>query len=315
MNYRLILCLLLIVAMVGIVSADTLLVYLSEGTGDRYMRNQTASTWTALRNGNGDSAGDGASTSRFMIIRATTVTNQFNRLYRFGYGFNTSPMPDDATITGVSNGLVFKDPSITLGSFSFGITGFTPATTANFQASDFTKFTNTRYATDIPNTSITNDVYTNFTWNTDGKSAINKTGYTNFMLRFASDIDDSSPTWVRAGESGYAIYDYTEISSKQPFLEIVYTTEGISAPVASFTCTKNFVRIPNSVTCTDGSTNTPTSWSWDMGDGSAAVTTQNITYQYTKRGMWGITLNATNAQGSNVSASNNVRVAGYENGW
>jgi PKD repeat protein len=92
-------------------------------------------------------------------------------------------------------------------------------------------------------------------------------------------------------------------------------TNSVVTPVASFTCTKNFLRIPNSVTCTDTSINTPASWSWNMGDGSAAKTTQNVTYAFMKRGIWGITLNATNAQGSNVTAATNVRVVGYENYW
>jgi PKD repeat protein len=104
----------------------------------------------------------------------------------------------------------------------------------------------------------------------------------------------------------------SNISTQTTWINV--SAGGGSAPVASFTCTKNFLRIPNSVTCTDSSTNTPTSWSWNMGDGSAAKTTQNVTYEFTKRGKWGITLNATNAIGSNVTpAATNVKVVGYEN--
>ena len=85
------------------------------------------------------------------------------------------------------------------------------------------------------------------------------------------------------------------------------------APVASFTLSKNFLRIPNSVTATDTSTNTPTSWQWSWGDGTANSTTQNPSHQYLKRGKWDIVLTATNAGGSGTTGATSVKVVGYEN--
>jgi PKD repeat protein len=88
-----------------------------------------------------------------------------------------------------------------------------------------------------------------------------------------------------------------------------------AVPVASFTVNKNTIRIPNSVTVTDTSTNTPTSWEWSWGDGTANSTTQNPTHQYTKRGIYTINMEASNAFGKGVATAQTVRVVGYENVW
>lgn len=82
-------------------------------------------------------------------------------------------------------------------------------------------------------------------------------------------------------------------------------------PVASFTISKSFIRLPTTITLTDTSTNTPTSWDWGWGDGTANSTTQNPTHKYNKRGKFIINLIATNAAGSNAQMST-VRVIGYD---
>jgi PKD repeat protein len=48
---------------------------------------------------------------------------------------------------------------------------------------------------------------------------------------------------------------------------------------------------------TDQSQNTPTSWDWNFGDGSANATTQHPSHTYSKAGSYDVTLTATNAYG------------------
>ncbi len=93
--------------------------------------------------------------------------------------------------------------------------------------------------------------------------------------------------------------------------EYITVTAGETAPVASFTKSKTLVVFPSIVTFTDTSTNTPTSWEWMMGDGRANVTTQNITYQYLRRGLFKVDLAATNAGGTGVATSQYVWVTGF----
>ena len=71
-------------------------------------------------------------------------------------------------------------------------------------------------------------------------------------------------------------------------------------PVAHFIGNKTSGSTPLGVAFSDLSTNTPTSWLWDFGDGSTS-TTRNPTHTYMDAGVYGVTLTATNAGGSSVS--------------
>jgi PKD repeat protein len=79
------------------------------------------------------------------------------------------------------------------------------------------------------------------------------------------------------------------------------TPTPVPAPVANFTGTPLTGSTPLSVAFTDTSTNSPTSWAWNFGDGNfTGNTTQNPTHIYTSVGTYTVTLNATNAAGSNT---------------
>ncbi|WP_161787140.1 GEVED domain-containing protein [Hymenobacter sp. IS2118] len=64
----------------------------------------------------------------------------------------------------------------------------------------------------------------------------------------------------------------------------------------------------NPVQFTDRTTNMPTAWRWDFGDGSTS-TEQNPSHQYTTAGTYNVTLAATNANGTaSVTRLNAVRI-------
>ena len=69
-------------------------------------------------------------------------------------------------------------------------------------------------------------------------------------------------------------------------------------PVADFVGSPTTGIAPLNVTFTDQSTNVPTSWNWSFGDGNFSEL-QNPAYTYANPGTYDVTLNATNAQGSN----------------
>ncbi len=77
------------------------------------------------------------------------------------------------------------------------------------------------------------------------------------------------------------------------------------APVAAFSANATAGTAPFAVQFTDASANTPTSWSWDFGDGSIS-TEQNATHVYTIAGTYAVNLTATNSAGSNTASQ-----AGY----
>lgn len=86
---------------------------------------------------------------------------------------------------------------------------------------------------------------------------------------------------------------------------VYYTPATPSSPVAAFSATPLTGTAPLSVTFTDASTNTPTSWLWEKSDDAGAswsnftsgATSQNPTEEFTA-GTWSIRLTATNAGGS-----------------
>ena len=78
----------------------------------------------------------------------------------------------------------------------------------------------------------------------------------------------------------------------------------VSPPVAAFTGTPTSGAAPLTVVFTDQSTNNPTSWSWDFGDGGAAIT-RNPSHVYAGAGTYTVTLTATNAGGSDPETKTN----------
>ncbi len=78
-----------------------------------------------------------------------------------------------------------------------------------------------------------------------------------------------------------------------------YITVVVLTPVANFRGTPASGTDPLNVTFTDLSTNTPTKWEWNFGDGSFS-TLQNPTHTYNYIGCYGVSLNATNEGGSNI---------------
>ena len=74
------------------------------------------------------------------------------------------------------------------------------------------------------------------------------------------------------------------------------------APVADFTANKTTITTGESISFTDNSTNTPTSWSWQFSGGTPATSTlQNPVVTYSTAGSFTVVLTATNAGGSGTS--------------
>ena len=77
-------------------------------------------------------------------------------------------------------------------------------------------------------------------------------------------------------------------------------------PVADFTATTVCEGLATAFT--DASTGVPVSWSWDFGDGSALVTTQNPTYTYPATGTYSVILTIIDANGCQNTVTKPVTV-------
>jgi PKD repeat protein len=82
-----------------------------------------------------------------------------------------------------------------------------------------------------------------------------------------------------------------------------YITVGsaVPAPVANFSSDLTSGKAPLTIQFKDESTNTPTSWAWDFGDGKSS-TEQNSTHTYETVGTYTVKLTASNYGGSNSTA-------------
>jgi len=81
--------------------------------------------------------------------------------------------------------------------------------------------------------------------------------------------------------------------------DYITVTTPVIAPVANFSGNPTEGTAPLTVQFTDLSTNTPTSWSWDFGDGTTS-TEQNPEHIYTEVGTYTVSLTSTNEGGSDT---------------
>jgi len=84
----------------------------------------------------------------------------------------------------------------------------------------------------------------------------------------------------------------------------VYPASGSVAPDAAFTASATVIPIGTTVTFTDQSTATPTSWYWTFGEGTPS-TSQNPTHLYNHLGTFTVSLRATNAYGNDTETKIN----------
>ncbi len=91
-------------------------------------------------------------------------------------------------------------------------------------------------------------------------------------------------------------------------LLLLSSVAAFGQPAANFSATPLSGCTPLAVTFTDLSTGGPTSWQWDLGNGTLS-TQQNPTTTYFNSGLYTITLTATNAAGSNtISRTQYIKV-------
>jgi PKD repeat protein len=104
-------------------------------------------------------------------------------------------------------------------------------------------------------------------------------------------------------QADYAVF-YLEWSSplfSRDFVNSTYlcVEDACSPPVADFTSDVLSGEAPLTVRFTDQSTNSPSSWLWDFGDGETS-TDQNPVHEYTSGGTYTVSLRATNTYGSGI---------------
>ncbi|WP_261788813.1 DUF3344 domain-containing protein [Methanosarcina siciliae] len=95
----------------------------------------------------------------------------------------------------------------------------------------------------------------------------------------------------------YALGSGPSFKTTLATLAVKYTGTAVDAPVASFTADVTSGTVPLTVNFADQSTNGPTEWLWDFGDG-ANSTEQNPSHTYSVAGNYTVNLTVENTAGS-----------------
>jgi len=284
----------------------------------------------------------------------------------------------------------------TLGDVDLVITKFNIDGTISLD--DYNNFDYTGLSDALAVSSLSSNIYYNWTLTDLGRSNISKTGDSGFGILTTWDISNTSPTWQPSKETRLT-YRSADYVVSPPYLEITYTTpdttppdsitdltnttvscnslffnwtnptdtdfDGIQvwqnnaaltnlsnvttgvfwsgltedaditfssktfdlsgnanatfvnqtahtgtcgvAPVAAFSADDTTVCTVTTVTFTDASTNTPTNWSWDFGDGNTSIL-QNPTHIFNITGSYTVNLTANNTYGADTESKVNYIV-------
>jgi PKD repeat protein len=106
----------------------------------------------------------------------------------------------------------------------------------------------------------------------------------------------------------------TDAQSLADVRSISWQVGNVQPPVANFRATPQTGPAPLSVSFEDLSTNNPSTWSWDFGDGGTS-TEHNPTHTYTDSGAYTVTLTVQNLAGSNTfTRTNHIQTSQCTNG-
>lgn len=119
----------------------------------------------------------------------------------------------------------------------------------------------------------------------------------NFGDGGTSAVQNPSHTYAAAGAFAVTLTASNAAGSSSVSHNVTVSVT-ITAPVASFTYSPVAPVNGQAVTFTDDSTNNPTAWSWNFGDGGTSAA-QNPSHTYSSAGTFTVTLTASNATGSN----------------
>ncbi len=122
----------------------------------------------------------------------------------------------------------------------------------------------------------------------------------NWNFGDGSVSTEQNPTYTYSTVGNYEA-TLTAINEYGQDIMTVPITVSQPKPVASFTPLNSTGKNPFTVTFTDTSTNSPTSWYWTFGEKGATSTLQNPTYRFTTKGTFSVTLRASNAGGYSMA--------------
>jgi PKD repeat protein len=122
-----------------------------------------------------------------------------------------------------------------------------------------------------------------------------------------STLQNPSATYTAAGTYTVSLVATNAVGSSTAVTKTITVTAPVVKPTSSFTASATSGVAPLQVSFTDTSAGVPTSWAWDLGNGSTS-TLRNPAATYATAGTYTVTLVATNAAGAGAVASKTITV-------
>jgi PKD repeat protein len=284
-----------------IASNDGRLTYIASTAQYPVVRNSTSGSATAT---------ESAVLSPF--LGASTTPDIFSSLRRTVLPVNTSGIPDndiiDRVVLSIQNSAYVNSLN---GTYNLTLTGGILLNNSALSNGDYPNFTNAELANRIEAADLklgTGDDSTRnlFVLNPDGRSWVNKSGYTIFYLRDGWDLVSSfDGIWLSGGTASVTTYfseDTLYDGDRRPYLEVFHHPPPITAtftPAGPLTTWSG-------IAFRDTSTGSPTAWNWSykvsgVGPDIPFNNTQHATFFPTSIGDFTISLNASNAFSYNIS--------------
>lgn len=203
-------------------------------------------TWSGIRNDTtSDIVDDSGTTLRTILRKFENDADPWNNMTRSIFLFDTSSLPDTATISAVTLSLYAASKIEAGGGFTpaveYGIVSSNPTSNTALAVGDYdpAKFGTTDFATRQAYTAITTSAYADFALNASGIANVSLTGISKFAIRVGSDIDNSEPsgTGDTYREVNFSSADVAG-TTQDPKLVVTYTTSvdvTVSATVVSAT--------------------------------------------------------------------------------
>ncbi len=194
-----------------------------DGHAGRVVTNEA---WATLKAGAGTHSNDSGAYLYSNRIVTSSTTNEFSQAWRSIALFDTSGLPDSASITDAILSLYgeYKQDGLNC-TPDINIYSSNPASNTAVAAADFTSLGTTEFSTTINYADWNTAGYNDFALNASGIAAISKTGVSKFCARCAKyDVGALTPNWVASQTSQTRACSAEQGAGYKPKLVVTYTT-------------------------------------------------------------------------------------------
>ena len=317
MRYQILVALIAVVLLVGVVSADTALIYTTNEGDGMIRRGGENLTFSDINTGAGNIY---ASVTNLYyldsVLNMANLTNCYRAYNKSALIFNTSILPDTSTISSSTLGIYVKSDYHPLGDTGVNIIKFD--INGTLDSSDYVNFSeSTVFSSAKLVSSMATDKYYNWSFDARGIENISKTGNSGFGVALNYSTNAETPVW---GESDAADTNRSGIQFRAgesvispPFLEVVYT---VPVPIAGFTAFPLYGYPPLDVIFTDLSTGDDINYyNWSFGD-NIFSSERNPTHIYYNNGNFTVNLSVGSPYGNSTkSISQYVNIFGISPAW